>query len=368
MYDTNTNLTVNSSRLGGKYIVHRFTEYKIDIDLENDCDGFDFVLTNPEGVYTGLFSKFDAINIDIQNMTLINGSVDCVNYIWEDDDSKIKISGRDVVSPLVDNDAIPGTKTNVSPVSYISSKCAEYGIKFGGCSESIPAIKKLIIGTGESEISVINNILMESRMRIWAIYDTVYVGKWNTSAKPTYLFTRGVPREYSGIPIKSLSLKEDGTDTKSELRIYGSMSDGSEKVVGTAKNDWMISMGIKKRKVDRSSNNDSTSRYSANALRDVRESFRDNIILEIKVRGTSIVLPNRTARVIDSKTKINSDWFIKKVTYSKDMNGSLTTITMIPDDTTFEVLWNGQGTKKDGGITGTPKMTLDEILNKIKGQ
>lgn len=364
-YDTNTSIKINSRRLGGQYEIHRFTEYKIDMDLENDCDGFDIVLKNPDGIYTGLFSKFDQIDINIQNMPIMKGTIDCVNYIWDEDDSSIKITGRDIITALIDNDALPGTKLNINPISYIKGKCGEYNIKFGG-GPSIPNISKLVIGTGESEISIMNNLLMDHRMRLWAIYDTLYVGNWNTNASPTYYFTRGVPREMSGIPIERLSLKEDGTDTKSEYRIYGSMNDGSEKVVGTAQNDYLNSIGIKKRKVIRSYNNDSTSKYSSNALKDVRESFRDNIILEIRVRGTSVVLPNRTAHIIDAKTKTNSVWFIKKVSFSKSMSGTETTITMIPGDTTFDILWKGQGTTKNGGITGTPKMTLDEILKNLK--
>ena len=93
-YDTNLLLTVESSRLGGKYEVHRFLEYKIDIDLETDADGFDFVLTNPNSGYTGLFSKFDKVEIKLNNKPIMRGRVDNVKYITNETSNSIQLSGR----------------------------------------------------------------------------------------------------------------------------------------------------------------------------------------------------------------------------------------------------------------------------------
>ena len=367
-YDTNLLLIVESSRLGGKYEVHRFLEYKIDIDLETDADGFDFVLTNPNSGYTGLFSKFDKVEIKLNNKPIMRGRVDNVKYITNETSNSIQLSGRDIAAALVDNDALPGTRLNVKPSAYIKEKCTEYGITNIKAID-VPVVNKLIIGTGESEISIMNNLLMEDRKRMWLIYDTIYIGEWSTNIKPSYYFTRGLPLDKSGIPIKTLSLSEDGTNTKSEIRIYGSMNSGSEKVVGIAKNDWMINKGIKKRMTRRSSNNDSSSKYASKALKDIRDGFKENIVVELTIKtGKDIIMPNTTAHVIDSVTKINSVFFIKSVSYSKDIrNGSITTVTMIPGDSAFEVLWTGQGTQTNGGITGTPKLSLSELIKSKKG-
>ena len=55
----------------GWYEVHRFTDYSIDLDLETDSDAFKFTLLNPNGIYTGLFSKFDEVTIEIdKNLNL----------------------------------------------------------------------------------------------------------------------------------------------------------------------------------------------------------------------------------------------------------------------------------------------------------
>lgn len=366
-FDTNLLLRVNSSRLGGWYEVHKFTDYEINLELETDADAFRFTLLNPNGSYTGLFSKFDEVTIEMDQRPVMKGRVDCVEYSWDANGCKISIAGRDLMGALVDNDAIPGTHKNVNPPTYISNKCKEYGIKANVDSSILP-IDQLIIGCGESEISVINNIVMDSRKRVWFDYDTLHAGDWNDNAQPTYLFTRGI-KDRPGIPIKSLTLREDGTDMKSEIRIYGSNNNGAEKVVGTATNDYMISRGIKKRMTKRSSNNDSVSKYAANALRDIRDGFRDNVEIEIEVKTGvgGVILPNRTAQIIDTITKVNAVFFIVGVTYMKSINGgSITKVTMIPGETAFNVVWNSQSATS-ASFAGTPKMTIAELLASRRG-
>lgn len=366
-YDTNMLFRVNSSRLGGWYEIHRFTDYSIDLELETDADAFSFTILNPNGIYTGLFSKFDDITLEIDKKPIMRGRIDCVEYSWDNNGCKIRIDGRDLMGALVDNDAIPGTYKNVKPSTYIANKCTEYGIK-SKIDSSIDTIEQLIIGCGESEISVINNIVMDSRKRVWFDFDTLHAGDWNDNAQPTYLFTRGI-KDRPGIQIKSFRLREDGTDTKSEVRIYGSTNDGAEKVVGTATNNYMISRGIKKRMTKRSSNNDSVTKYSSNALRDVRDSFRDNVEIEIEVKTGhgGLILPNRTCQIIDTVTKINAVFFIVGVSYKKDLNnGSITKVTMIPGETAFNVIWNSQSSNS-GSFTGTPKMTVAELVQQRKG-
>lgn len=361
--DTNISIRIHSYRMNGIYNVRRFTEYRVDIDLETDSDGFDFVFANLNGVYTGIFSKFDEIDVILNGTGVIKGIIDSVDYRWDDSGSVVHVSGRDIACVLVDNDAIPGTTMNIVPVTYIKRKCAEYGINnvVSFNSNSSP-ISKLIVGTGESEISIMNNILMDSRERMWLVYDTIYVGNWDTSANPTYMFTRG--SDTHGIPIKSLSYKDMGISTKSEVRIYGSMSSGTEKVVGIAKNDYLINRGIVRRMTKRSSNNDSASKYASNALRDVRDSFKDNIVVEVKVKtNRNIILPNKTARVIDSSiTGIDSTFFIRSVTYSKRLSsGSETTIKMIPDEATFTVIWSGTNIAGKNNRSTRSIRSLDDL-------
>jgi len=365
MKSSNTTLTVTSRRLNKIFTINKFLEYNIDIDLETDADIFSFIISNVGGIYTGIINRFDKVSISINGIGIISGEVDRVIYQYGSDNNTIQVNGRDMAHILIDNDALPSTLYSINPSKYIISKCSEYGIKCN-INSNTTTINKLIIGTSESEISIMNNLLINDRHRLWYIYDTLYSGKWSTSDAHSYTFTRGV--NY-GTHIKSLSLTEDGTDTKSEIKIYGSTNNGANKIVGTARNDWMINNNIRRRSTRRSSNDDSVTKYSANALEDIRDGFKDNIqlVVSVPIKDT-IILPNKTALVVDTITKLNAIFFIVGVTYHKNTtNGGIIDITMIPGDTTFNVLWNGQGTETNGGITGTPKMTISDVIASRKG-
>lgn len=337
---TKMSIQIDSSRTGKSYDVRRFTEFNVGSDLETDSDSFDVVIKNPNGIYTGLFSKFDKCAIKINGNKIMSGNLDKVTYIWTGDDDYIQITGRDMCWKLVDNDALPDTLQNIVPKTYITKKCNEYGIK-SSCSDGADIYDKLVIGCGESEISIMNNILLESKHRIWYLIDTLYSGTWSTDLKPSHTFVRG--NTASGVPITKLTLDEIGTDMRSEVMIYGSNDDGTQKMVGKSTNAYMIEKGIHKRQIRRSYSDKASSKYTSVALKDVRDNFRNNILLTLVVRfdGNNVYMPNTTAHVIDPVTGINSVLFIKKVQYSKILNmGSSVTLTMIPADTSFEKLWN----------------------------
>lgn len=373
---TDAYMIIYSNRMGMKYEVNRFAEYSIDIDLEMDANGFNVVFNNPRGTYTGIFNKFDPIDIEIDGVKVMKGIIDDVDYIGDGDKNVMQIVGRDVTGIFVDNDALPETKYNVNPASYIEGKCKEYGISKYVLDKSVPVEPKLVIGAGESEISIMHNLVVENHRRIWSIYDTLYMGYWDTKAEPKYYFTRGVPIDQTGIPIKSIRLKDSGLDVKSEVRLYGSNSNGTEKLMATAKNEYLISKSIKKRRVARTFKNDGTSKKSADAMRRIREDFREGIELTITIKTPdAVILPNTTAHVIDRITKINSVFFIKSVNYSKNLSsGSITTIKMIPGDVTFDLLWqvqsqpasNSKTAQNNMAITGTPKLSFEELLKTRK--
>lgn len=355
-------LSVNSSILGKWYTINRFTDYDIDLDLETDSDSFSFTFVSPDGIYTGLVSRFDPIKISYNGEPILRGTVDSVEYIWDEDNSYIKVTGRDMVSVLIDNDALPATLNNVKPNKYIEDKCKEYGIKYVK-KNTANTIKELVISCGESECSIINNILLESDHRLWFSYDTLYSGEWDTGGTYKYIFTRGTKAVNQGIPIKSLRLKEDSRDTKTEVRTYGSQNDnGTNKLMGKATNDALIKRGIKRRLVKRSYKENSSTKYSAGALKDIRDGFRDDIELEIVIYHRDYIFKTNTVcKVIDRLLGIDGTFFIRSVAYSKSLSsGSLVTLTMIPSDSTFNTMW-----KTGLGVASTDKSKLSEKLSAV---
>jgi prophage tail gpP-like protein len=340
---TAVQIEIDSNRVGKTYRVYRFTEFNIDLDLETDADTFDFVLKNPDGIYTGLFSKFDSCRLKINNNDILEGNLDMVEYIGDDQDDYIRLTGRDLCWNLVDNDALPDTIENVQPKSYITNKCKEYGIKC--VASSADRYDKLVIGCGESEISIMNNILLESRQRIWYIIDTLYSGNWDMNQSPKHVFVRYTNE--TGIPIKKIRLAEDGTEMKSEMKVYGSDSNGGYNLVGSSANNYMKKIGIKKRQTRRAYSENASSRYKEVANNDIRDTFRDNneLIIDVRLDNNNFYMPNTTAQVIDGRYGINNLFFIRKVQYTKSISqGSIATLTMILADPTFEKIWQSKGT------------------------
>lgn len=376
-YDTNLLFKVYSSRFGGgMYECHRFREYSIDLDLEADTGAFDFVFKNVNsldqggnyhGGYISMISMFDPVEIYLNDTPILKGRIDTVNYQWEAGDSYIHVTGRCVGASLVDNDCLPTTLQNIKPDTYIQERCGEYGIacKIDG---QLSLVEERVIGVGESEISIINDMVRSDNLRYWTDFDTFYVGKWKDDSSPTYTFTCGVTVG-GGIPIESFELTEDSSEIHSESLVYGSTSDGLDKVVGTYKNDAMIGKGIKKRTVTSNTNNDDSDKYVANAEDDVRWGFNNcrTCVVTVKTPKSGAIKPNTCAIVIDYITRTHAVFFIKSVTYTKDMqNGSLTKVTMRPSKSTNDYLYGAQFTS-NGGITGTGSMSVNDLMGARKG-
>ena len=336
-------IEIDSNRTGKTYKVFRFSEFNVELDLETDADAFDFVLKNPDGIYTGLFSKFDNCRLKLNNNLILVGNLDKVEYICLDDDDYIQLSGRDLCWKLVDNDALPDTIENVQPKSYITNKCVEYGIKHN--ISVAEQYDKLVIGCGESEISIFNNILLDSRQRIWYLVDTLYTGNWSMNKSPKHVFTMYTNKK--GIPIKTFRLAEDGTEMKSEMKVYGSDSNGGYNLVGTSINQYMQDIKIKKRQIRRAYSDKASSKYKSIADKDIRDTFRDNneLVIEVRLDKDNFYMPNTTAQVINGRCGVDNLFFIKKVVYTKSpTSGSNATLTMIPADQTFEKIWQTKGT------------------------
>lgn len=352
MVNSKIQIEISSNRMGKIYRVLRFSEFNVELDLETDADIFDFVLENPDGIYSGLFSKFDDIKLKMNGKTIMVGNIDKIEYIDTESNNYIQISGRDLCWKLVDNDAIPDTMKNVQPKSYITNKCKEYGIKCLAAKSEI--YDKLVIGCDESEISIMNNLLLNSKQRIWYLVDTLYTGDWAMSKNPNHVFV--MHTSTSGIPIETFRLSEDGTDVKSEVRIYGSAKDDGLKLVGSSKNSYMNKIGIKKRQVTRHYSDSASSKYKSIADKNIRDTFRNNTELTIKVRldEKNVYMPNTTVQVINGRCGVNSTFFVRKVTYIKSVSdGSSATLVLIPADATFEKIWQSKGTS----VTSTNKLS-----------
>ena len=64
-------IEIDSRRCGRTYEVLRFSEFDIKLDLETDADTFDIVAENSDGIYTGLFCRFDSCRLKVNGDVII---------------------------------------------------------------------------------------------------------------------------------------------------------------------------------------------------------------------------------------------------------------------------------------------------------
>ena len=112
-------IEIDSRRCGRSYEVLRFSEFDVKLDLETDADSFDVVAENPDGIYTGLFCRFDSCRLKVNGSVILHGALDSVTYYLSGSKDYIKLTGRDLCWALIDNDALPDTLENVNPKTYI---------------------------------------------------------------------------------------------------------------------------------------------------------------------------------------------------------------------------------------------------------
>lgn len=352
-------IKIYSNRFKRVYNIERWKEYQVELDLEQDSDGFTMTVENPAYTYSGMFSRFDPYEIYLNGTGVIKGILDSVKYISGDSNNYIQFVGRDIAQPLIDNDATPATKKNIKPATYIAGKCSDYDI-LCSMNDTPPVISSYEIGVGTSELSICKDLLADTQCHIWTDFDKLYMGEWATGATPSYTFTRGISGSKMGIPFKTIESYEDGTDMASEYVIYKSASTSGEKVVGHAYNDYMKARGINKRKTISLSTDDVSSKSTANVYKNIKESFRSNTTITLTLHTDTVIKPNRTASIIDTKLKINTIGFIKGVTYAKDMDsGTITTVECIPADSSLNVIWTDSSSSS---VSGSPTLTFEQLL------
>lgn len=114
----------------------------------------------------------------------------------------------------------------------------------------------------------------------------------------------------------------------------------------------MTSKGIQKRKTRRKYSDSAVSKYISVADRDIRDNFRDNVVMNITAGIRDAYLPNTTVQVIIEKLAINALFFVRGVNYNKTLdNGSVAILTLIQSDQMFESMWQNSSNMTVTGFT-----------------
>lgn len=365
MKSDNINISVRCSILDNKwYNITRFLDYDITSDMDADTASFSFTFDNPNSIFTGLVSGFDRVNIKIGKKGIIQGIVDSVSYTYDDQNSSITVTGRDRVSLLTDNDVDPDSKKNVNPIDYIGGVCGKHGIKYKN-KKSIGIVKEFELQPGVSQLGSIAKVLEKSHQKYWMEYDTFYTGSWSTDGKSKHKFTRGVSSKNKGIPIKSLTLNEDYSEARSEVRVYGSNDDGSSKFLGASKLDIVSKRGYIKISTKQNDSDTSNSVAVSTAKTDLNNAFRDSFTIQLTVHNNGeVFMPNTICTVVDRYIGINDTFYIRAVRHYMSVNeGSMSDLTLIPSSSTLEKLKNTGDIMYS--LTNTTRTSLKQKISRV---
>lgn len=332
-------LRLHSATLNKWYTISRFTDYDVSVDMDTDVDQFSFTFDNPEGIFSGLVSGFDRVKVLIDDKGLMLGAVDHVSNSWSESESSISVSGRDLAQLLTDNDVTPMEKKNLKPKDYISELCKKVGVKYEA-KKTLTTVPEFEVNAGTSYLNAISQAIERSHQDYWWLYDTLYTGSFNTGGEPKWRFTRGVSADI-GIPILSLSLDEDYSDARSEIRIYGSNDNGSSVFVGNSKLDIVKKRGFTKVSTKTKDEDVSNSVAKNTAKKDLEDIWRNCFNLTITVMACKPFMPNQCCTVIDKYFGINNSFYIRSVRYTCNIsNGHICELTLVPSDATLKKLMN----------------------------
>lgn len=332
-------LRIHSAVLNKWYTVTRFIDYDVGVDMDTDVDQFSFTFDNPDGIFSGLVSGFDKVKVLIDDKGLMLGAVDHVANSWSATESSISVNGRDLAQLLTDNDVTPEEKKNLKPKDYIGGLCNKVGIKYTA-KKTLTTVPEFNVEPGTSYLNAIAKSIERSHQDYWWLYDTFYTGSYNTGGEPKWRFTRGITANM-GIPILSISLNEDYSDARSEVRIYGSNDKGDSVFVGSAKLDIVKKRGFAKVSTKTKDEDVTNSVAKSTAKKDLEDDWRNCFNLSITVPTYKAYMPNQCCTVVDKYFGINASFYIRGVRYTcNTSNGHVCELTLVPSDATLKKLMN----------------------------
>lgn len=332
-----------SKRNGKHFTFTYFREFSVSIDIREDVDSFDIIIPNPNGIYSGYVHRFDDIHIYINDKKVMVGTVDTVTYQRDRSTDEIRIEGRDKMAFLVDYERSPVNKKIVDVKKYFKERAKNHGIACKVTKSKVPKYKKLKVGVGQDELSIMEDLISETDFKYWYLVDTLYLGKWNTGGKAKYCFTG---RGYSeGIPISELTFKEDGSKLLSGVFVYATTKNGGYKLKKKVLNSYMKKHGVRKVKRHRAYENTASSQYRSVGARKIKDHMFDSTELTISVMPNtkSVFMPNTVALIKDKELGINTTMLIVKVEYSCDReNGSSVELSLVPSNASYNLIWSGK--------------------------
>ena len=318
------------------YEINRMSEYDVETSLDIPADYFNIIIENPindkgYGINAGIFNPNDTFKISENYGIILNGVADDVDEYWDENGSKIELSGRDISMLLLENDAEPRTYNKLKLSAFINKIAGPYGLKAKVNSKYDKVINKIVVEVGDSEWDTIFRETKKLDMWLWCEPDgTLVADKLNYSEKPSYKFSNDL--SIDAIRIEKFSKKKRGADIKNEVWVRGH---GNKAFTAKYKDNDLTNKGYRRRMIIEDGEAKNISKGQETGKKQVQERKRGSFEIELTINGKHEVKTNKTAYIKDKVTKTEGTFFIIGVKDKKNNNvGHIKIIRLRP-------LWEG---------------------------
>lgn len=186
-------LRVTNNKSKNIYKINNIKDYVVEQDIEVPADHFQFVVGNKGYKISNAIGAGDKLEFYIDGKKTLTGYIDDVNVGYNIGDNDVVITGRDLMSVLLDNDATPKTYKNLGLKGYMDKVLPKYGITSYSSSNN-KKFDKIVIEPGENEYSVIERLSKERGIKPLYLPDG--------SFRCTYLNMNRVVKTKSSTPPK----------------------------------------------------------------------------------------------------------------------------------------------------------------------
>jgi prophage tail gpP-like protein len=304
------------------YEVNSVKSYKIETSIDIPADAFEFILGNPGYEVSNVIAAGDKMEFWLNGKLLLEGYIDDIDIEYTLNSNDIRINGRDRISVLLDNDAIPATYNKIGLGDYLKKVLPKYGIAYS-CDDN-SKIDKITVSPGENEFSVIERLSAEKNLI--AIYDVterkLKCTKRISTTNTPYIFANGRPDSYK---IKDCQVTVSA-DIKSEVTVYGGDFEKTKKIKGFYKDS---SLSIKKVRIMNDSDKETVAAANKAAKEEFYDKNKDALSVQLETTTKQVFPINQNAYVQIPKMGFAAHLLIDSVTYTKDISsGTITTLSL----------------------------------------
>lgn len=309
---------------GAEFRLQHFKSYRIEQSIEIPADQFEIVMANQNYEVSKHLAIGDPIEFFLENGTkLIYGYIDDIEFNYGIDSNDIRITGRDGMSLLLDNDAEPKTFYKISLKEYLGKVCPKYKINFN--TSSTEKFDKIVISPGETEFSVIERLCKDRKLVVYFDSNNVLqCGKLVSSSTPIYTFSNDKP---NSIKIKHCNVAMSA-DIKSDVIVYGGNYEKNKNIKGSHSDKRLP---YKKKRIINDSEIETTKDANERAKEEFYQLNKDVLEVSVEVATTQQIPINRAANIFIKKAEVDMNLLIEKVVYSKDISqGNVTSVSFKP--------------------------------------